>query len=76
MVWRPADIIYREGREDTLMADIFLAAAEDQRYLEAVDAKRQGLDKNGLKRLPTEHGARKCLSGTTFLCLMIVRILC
>ena len=52
----------QQVREDPLMMDIFSAVADDKRYMEAMDAKRKGLSKSDVKKLPSENGARAYLS--------------
>ena len=64
---RLADLPYQvetaeQVRQDPLMADIFAAVSEDSKYLEAVDAKRSGVTKAELKKLPSENGARAYMS--------------
>merc|ERR1712015_61544 len=49
-------------RQDPLMSDIFAAIAEDNKYLEAVEAKRSGMSKADLKKLPEDNGARAYMS--------------
>ena len=49
-------------REDPLLADVLFAVQDDDKYKEASLAVRQGLSKDDVKRLPTEHGARQFMS--------------
>ena len=49
-------------REDPLLADVLFAVQDDIKYKEASLALRQGLSKDDIKRLPTEHGARQFMS--------------